>query len=266
MPFFFSGFQGSGSGASGPAISPLVSLLFGSGQNGGLWYFNPSWSYQDSGGSGAITADADPMGYVTDQTGNGNHLRQATAGDRFSYHTDGTYHWGIGDKTSKWLGCNLGTAITTDTIYAAFAIRMPATASSYETLVSCAATGANDFDNVPSSATILRNGTGANLCSFRNSTLGAERNTVVSTNYVVDAVIKPSVQAMWLDGSGISGSGPSGSFNITRFAVGISLRSGSPVQPSDARFYGGLLCDYEPSADNKATVRTVLSGLYGGSL
>jgi len=61
----------------------------------GAWYdvSDLSSMFQNSNGTTAVTADGDPVGYLGDQTGNGHHLIQATAGTRPIYRTDGTYHW-----------------------------------------------------------------------------------------------------------------------------------------------------------------------------
>lgn len=51
--------------------------LFGPGDKGGFWDFRPPFVFQDS--AGTIPAkEGDPVGFVTDSSGNGLHLTQAT--------------------------------------------------------------------------------------------------------------------------------------------------------------------------------------------
>lgn len=48
------------------------------------WYTfdDPAYLRQVSDGTGAVTADGDPIGYCMDRSGNGRHIIQATAGNR----------------------------------------------------------------------------------------------------------------------------------------------------------------------------------------
>jgi hypothetical protein len=60
----------------------LTALLFSAGEKGGIW--DPSYLpglFQNSNGTTAAGV-GDPVGYVFDRSGNGNHAIQATAGKR----------------------------------------------------------------------------------------------------------------------------------------------------------------------------------------
>ncbi len=53
-----------------------------------LWlYDDPTTLWQNSDGTGAVSADTDPVGRVSDLSGNGKHLIQATSGNRPAYRT-----------------------------------------------------------------------------------------------------------------------------------------------------------------------------------
>ena len=55
--------------------------LFASSEEG-IWYdIHPDYLFQNSNGTGAVTV-GDPVGYVTDRSGNGNHATQATSAAR----------------------------------------------------------------------------------------------------------------------------------------------------------------------------------------
>ena len=68
--------------ASAAAFDPLTTSPV-------AWYdfSDPSSLFQNSDGTGAVSADTDPVGYVTDKTGNGRHLIQATSSKRPQYRT-----------------------------------------------------------------------------------------------------------------------------------------------------------------------------------
>jgi hypothetical protein len=79
------------------------------------WY---DWSdlttlFQLSGGTTAVAADTDPIGYTADKSGNGNHITQATSGKRPLYKTSAGLSWALFDGTDDWLSAgdvlDLGT-------------------------------------------------------------------------------------------------------------------------------------------------------------
>lgn len=71
------------SAGSAPASFDPASL-FASGEAGGAWAMTAANLRQLSTGSTAVT-NGDPVGYVTDLSGNGKHLIQATSGKRPAY-------------------------------------------------------------------------------------------------------------------------------------------------------------------------------------
>jgi hypothetical protein len=50
-------------------------------------YDDPATMFQSSGGTGAVSSDTDPIGYLTDLSGNGKHKLQATSGNRPAFRT-----------------------------------------------------------------------------------------------------------------------------------------------------------------------------------
>jgi hypothetical protein len=71
---------------SGGSFDPAS--LFAGGQQGLLYEaFDISTLFQDSAGTTPVTVATDPIGYVGDKSGNGNHATQATAAARPTYQT-----------------------------------------------------------------------------------------------------------------------------------------------------------------------------------
>jgi len=61
-------------------------VLFANGEKGGWWEpFRISTLAQSSDGTGAVSADADPVGYLRDLSPNGRNAVQATAGNRMLF-------------------------------------------------------------------------------------------------------------------------------------------------------------------------------------
>lgn len=80
----------------------IKKLLFGDGQQGVMYVPQPTVDgqqvlYQDAAGTTPVTGDGQPVGYMADLSGNGNHATQATAASKPVYRTDGTLHWIEGD-------------------------------------------------------------------------------------------------------------------------------------------------------------------------
>jgi hypothetical protein len=84
----------------GGGLTPLAALL--SIPHTNLWLPFPQYLFEEEDGTGAVT-DNDAVGYVTDLSGNGFHLVQATAGNRPLYQTDGTLHWLESDGVDDYL-------------------------------------------------------------------------------------------------------------------------------------------------------------------
>lgn len=95
--------------------------LFGQGQQGVLFVPKPvvlgeQSLYQDSAATVPVTADGDPVGWMRDQSGNGNHATQSTSADRPIYRTDGTLHWLEFDGLSHSLSRDFGFSFTTPNV------------------------------------------------------------------------------------------------------------------------------------------------------
>lgn len=73
----------------------------------------PEWVRQNANGTGAVTADGDPVGYMEDRGSLGIVWRQTTDGDRPLFRTDGIHHWleGGGTKHLVSLASDLTTVV-----------------------------------------------------------------------------------------------------------------------------------------------------------
>lgn len=98
--------------ASQKSKAAEVFQLFADGEQG-AWYDPSDLStlFQDSAGTTPVTADGDPVGYMADKSGNGNHATQSIAASRPVYRTDGTLHWLEFDGVDDFIGLAFTQAI-----------------------------------------------------------------------------------------------------------------------------------------------------------
>ena len=120
----------------GVIFTPLS--LFQSGEQG-AWYDPSDLStlFQDAAGTTPVTADGEPVGLMTDKSGNGNDVSQAVAAARPTYKTDGTLHWLEFDGVDDWLltTVNFGLSLNS-AVFASVAFRNDGTDDDYTTLFS----------------------------------------------------------------------------------------------------------------------------------
>lgn len=119
---------------------PFTPLALFAGGQPGVWhrYDDLDSLSQNSTGTTPVTANAQPVGRVLDQSGNGTTASQATAGQRPVYNTDGSYHWLTFDKSNDkllftvpaggWQGSML---IATEQGTAIYGVNLPAGSYAY---------------------------------------------------------------------------------------------------------------------------------------
>ena len=115
-----------GSGMAGGGSEPLIdpATLYTGGKKG-IWIKPRDWTtlFQNSGGTGAVTTEGDPVGRATDQSGRGNNMIQSTSAARPVVTTVGGYRcadfdgvddlWSTGFVSVGFLGSNLLDAFIT---------------------------------------------------------------------------------------------------------------------------------------------------------
>jgi len=76
--------------------------------------------FQNSNGTGAVAADNDPVGYIGDKSGNGNHFIEATAAARPIYKTSAGLSWLAFDGVDDSIGGPLVNGFITEAVYDIF--------------------------------------------------------------------------------------------------------------------------------------------------
>lgn len=99
--------------------------LFISGEEGAWYDIAPAYLYQNSDGTGTVTL-GDPVGYIEDRSGNGNHLVQATASRRGTLRqTAGGAYYIEFDGVDDRYQVTYPTTITSSTMCLAFRVNAP---------------------------------------------------------------------------------------------------------------------------------------------
>lgn len=156
--------------SAAPGFSP--SQLFGPTTKG-MW-FDPSdltTMFQNSNGTTPVTADGDPVGYIADKSGRGNHFIQATAGKRPLYKTSGGLSWLDFDGVDDALACAASSLQSGMSCYAAF---RPGTAEG-QWLIGTQVTGDLWFGVIQASATTAYNGTGTPTARVNKVAIGGNK-------------------------------------------------------------------------------------------
>jgi len=158
--------------SSGSApFSPLS--LFSGGEQGG-WYDPSDLStlWQDDARTTPVTTDGQTVGCMDDKSGNGNHLKQATAGKRPQYKTSGGLHWLAFDGVDDALASTSIDFSTSDKISIFFAGYKPINQTSILAEIST-----NTGGNTGSFYALIGNDSG-----YFNSWISRARGNAASVN------------------------------------------------------------------------------------
>jgi hypothetical protein len=227
-----------GGGAS--AFSPLALAPF-------AWY-DPSdltTLFQLSNGTTAVTAADDPVGYIADKSGNGNHLIQATADSRPLYKTSGGLSWLEFDGTADAIA---------DTFSA---VPQPFDRLSAFRLIASAPTdyyigAANDF--------CIMGDDGSNLFLYANGGFtNYATQPVAGADFVATERYNGGSSQLAVDNAAYEG-GAGGGADCTSISIAKTNGAGDFA---NLRFYGLVMFDRELTAPEIAQLRTYLAAKQG---
>lgn len=99
-------------GLSASSTIDIIAAMFAS-TDGSFFAPQKEYMFQNSDGTGAVTADGDPVGKWLDLSGNGNHATQTVSADRPIYRTDGTLEWLAFNGVNQWIvGSDYSSALS----------------------------------------------------------------------------------------------------------------------------------------------------------
>jgi hypothetical protein len=227
-------------GGGAPAFDPAT--LFASGELGG-WYDPSDLStlFQDTAGTVPVTAAGQLVARISDKSGNGNHLTQATEAARPLYQTADGLHWLDFDDAGDFMASAAGKTVSMPA-YVCLAFRR------------INAIGRNLFGIVRNASNFLTvaNTTGGSIVagSSRESSLALVQTNAsgveIGQDAVCDVSFLPGSQSVIINGGAAVSSDNlwTGAAVITPCSYGIGLVTNSTTStPTPLRFYGGLILE-----------------------
>lgn len=213
--------------------------------------------FTDSARTTAVTADADPIGGVTDKSGSANHLGQGTASKRPTYKVAIQNSKSIArfDGTDDLLSASLALPYSGVTFAAVYLYNQSVAFNGFLAQV----TGGSYAIRIKGRG----NPDGAQIILSRNSPYAeTSDNQAMSANafhVVVFGIISASDVQVWVDS--VSGGSTSGSFSASGSSTTFNLGKSDTYFPGDVGEF--LIYDSVLSAGNRALVQTYLNSRWG---
>lgn len=237
-------------------LEALVIAIFASlSAQGGMYRAGPDTCFQDDAGT-TPAAVGDPVGYIADLSGNGNHMVQATSAARPVLRQDGSGYYylefdGVDDSLASTASITFGVPF-----YFALAGERLDGAGQLLSVGTILANSVGIF-NVTSGRFRLYHRVGGTVTQGDTSAIGSWAD---NTLRIVEIFGEAGACEYWIDGaSALSGAlSLTGAETITGV---IETRTGS-VSTYLTRFYGGIALDGDPTAD-RDTIADWLSSITG---
>lgn len=246
-------------GGGAPAFTPAA--LFADGQQG-VWYEpKPEYLFQDAAGTVPVTADGDPVGYMQDLSGNGNHATQSTSAARPVYHTDGVLHWLAPDGVDDFLLAGDAFNIAAFTAFGAVLGGSDSNQRLYDTRGTGVAGTARGFQikpylEVDNDGFIVdeQNGSTNDSLSF---------STDLSVTKVFSASFKAGGAFQIREGGVVLASATPTMTDVVseRVSCLFANSNGQDSQLFNGRFYGGVVVEGIPSFSEPETYLANLAGV-----
>lgn len=200
--------------------------------------------WTDAGRTVAVTSDADRIGGVTDKSGNGKHLSQATAGFRPTYKTNIQNGRSVGRWSAAGTQHMTSTLASTQpyTVILVGSVTVPATDQTF-------------VDGVTANVGRIRSVDATNVGLYAGTVLNATvTSNTMTSNHVIVSEFNGASSVVAFDGAATTGAG--GASNTTGVTLGAVGDLGSSFLTGD--ICEVLFYDTALSAGNRNSVEAYL--------
>ena len=231
--------------------------LFQSGEQG-AWYDPSDLStlFQDAAGTTPVTLDGQPVGLITDKSGNGNNASQPVAAARPTYKTDGTLHWlefdGVDDYMSH-------TYSDVSDITLAVAVERLGGIGAQGALTATAS-------SMPIAAMVMANTVNPDWGSFAGGTFQSSGVSILNAKSVLVAIGEPELPSQRLYTNGDLSTTLLGAIYLGDSIDRRRLGAENPTRLLNGTIYAAVMRSGAVSDDDRAGLESYLAGKSGVTL
>lgn len=242
---------------------PLVGAAFTPLSLSPTAWYDPSditTLFQDSAGTTPVTASGQPVGRMSDKSGNGNHMLQGTAAARPIYTVAGAVKYLQFDGVDDGLAATLAANLTGGAVTGAWAGRYDTGGPGTGWFLAMALGVVESYDNA-NGATLALSITG-NTRVIHNNINGTNVAVTIDTDTVLQGSIDATNFKTQKDAAAAvaNAHGLSPSFNSSRVSIGINTNN---TNPSLGRCHGVVLLSRVLTAPENANLVTYLGAKQG---
>lgn len=200
-------------------------------------------------------ADGDPVGSLSDKSGNGNNA-SAAGSERPTKQTVSGRTVIRFDGSDDWLTGAVTVSGTTLTVFALTTLNSGST--SYGRVVSLTSGSSQDYSSSARCAAILRDSSSQAITSYRNGGLSSKAITY-GTRHIMVAKFDGTNHTMYVDGSAATSVASTGTFAVDKYALGREADHGPDKLSGDIEavfIFSGALSD-----SDRTSVETYLASL-----
>ena len=244
--------------AGGSAAFSPASLF--SGNKGGFWVASDAKTWADTAGTTPITNGA-AVARIDDQSGNGNHLLQATAGNRPVW-ASGTNPYALATAASgHFMNGTFSANLTGTAVTGILAFRYAAS-TGFARAMTIKGVGPT-YGNLDSFAFMIGDATPTTYFASYNSASGNAVTPVIGNDIIWVSGLTATNLSIQVDAGAPSSNahGLSPALNSSAFSV---FDDPGATNPMGGRFYGGLIIDRALTAGEIANCVTYFGAFRAG--
>lgn len=229
--------------------------LFGASEVGGWYQINDTSTLWADDGSTPASVDGSVY-RIDDKSGNGLHLRQATASKRGILRQSGSVYWIDFDGIDDWYDTATASWVTSSGFFSVVACR-PTNLSTNRMILSC---------NGDYYGTQIFTTGAARVRTQRSASSDTDDSATSLISAATDCTITEVGQLTqieaWVDGSSNGATSHTSGLDTGSVYGRVGAYGPSGIQPYLGRYYGHVSIDRAPTGSERTDLETYMEGLY----